>query len=47
MGGDTVFYDEVKISDLVSRAHVLKYLDGRMLFRPFKKKFKVLFGEEP
>ena len=27
-GGDTMFYDGVKISDLVSRAHILKHLYG-------------------
>ena len=34
-GGDTVFYDGVKTSDLGSRAHVLKILHGRMIFGPF------------
>ena len=34
-GGDTVFYDGVKTSDLGSRAHVLKHLHGRMIFGPF------------
>ena len=36
-GGDTVFYDGVKTSDLGSRAHVLKYLHGRMIFVHLKK----------
>ena len=34
-GGDTVFYDVVKISDLGSRAHILNILRGRMIFGPF------------
>ena len=34
-GGDTVFYDGVKTSDLGSRAHILKHLHGRMIFGPF------------
>ena len=38
-GGDTVFYDGVKISDLGSRAHILKHLHGRMIFGPFEKVF--------
>ena len=33
-GGDTVFYDGVKKSDLGSRAHALKHLYGRMIFGP-------------
>ena len=46
-GGDTVFYDGVKISDLGSGAHVLQYLYKRMIFSPFEKKsMKVLFGED-
>ena len=36
-GGDTVFYDEVKPSDLGSRAHISKHLHGRMIFGPFEK----------
>ena len=44
-GGDTVFYDGVKTSDLVSRAHILKHLHGIMVFGPFEKFYiKVLFG---
>ena len=44
-GGDTVFYDGVKTSDLGSRARILKHLHGRMIFGPFEKKsMKVLFG---
>ena len=35
-GGDTVFYDGVKTSDFVSRAHILKHLHGRMIFGPFE-----------
>ena len=38
-GGDTVFYDVVKSSELGSRAHILKHLDGRMIFVPFEKVF--------
>ena len=38
-GVDTVFYDGLKKSDFRSRAHVLKYLHGRMIFGPFEKKF--------
>ena len=34
-GGDTVFYDGVKTSDLGIRSHVLKNLHGRMIFCPF------------
>ena len=45
-GWDTVFYDRVKTSDFGSRAHVWKYLHGRMIFGPFEKSMKVLFGEE-
>ena len=37
-GGDTMFYDGVKTSDLGSRAHILKHLHGRMVFGPFWKK---------
>ena len=36
-GGDTVFYDGVKTSDLGSRAHISKHLNGRMVFGPFEK----------
>ena len=36
-GGDTVFYDGVKPSDLGSRSHVLKYLHGIIIFGPLKK----------
>ena len=43
-GGDTVFYDGVKTSNLGSRAHVLNNLHGRMIFGPFEKNpMKVLF----
>ena len=38
-GGDTVFYEEVKTSDFGSRAHILKFSHGRMIFGPFKKVF--------
>ena len=38
-GGDTVFYDGVKTSELGSRAHILKHLHGRMIFGPFEKVF--------
>ena len=44
-GGDTLFYDGVKTSHLGSRAHVLKHLNGRMIFGKFEKKtMKVIFG---
>ena len=44
-GGGTVFYDEEKTSDLGSRAHVLKHLNGIMVFGPLKRKStKVIFG---
>ena len=33
-GGDTVFYDWVKSSDLGNRDYVLKHLHGRMIFGP-------------
>ena len=36
-GGDTLFYDGVKTSDLGSRAHFLKHLHGRIIFGPFEK----------
>ena len=43
-GGATVFYDGVKKSDLGNRAHILKYLHGRMIFGSFEKCFiKILF----
>ena len=46
-GGDNVFYDGLKTSDLGSRAHILKNLHGKMIFGPFEKKsMKVLFGED-
>ena len=46
-GGDTVFYDGVKTSDLGSRAHELQHLHGRMIFGPFDFfSTKVLFGED-
>ena len=35
-GGDTVFNDRVKTSDLESRAQVLNNLHGRMIFGPFE-----------
>ena len=38
-GGDTVFYDGVKKSELGSRAYILKYLHGIMIFGPFEKVF--------
>ena len=38
-GGETVFYDGVKSSDIGSRAHILKHLHGRMVFGPFEKVF--------
>ena len=38
-GGETVFYDWVKTSDLGSRAHILKHLRGIMIFGPFEKVF--------
>ena len=36
-GGYTVFYNGVKTSCLVIRAHVLNHLYGRMIFNPFVK----------
>ena len=33
-GGDTVFYDRVKKSDLVNISHVLKHLHERIIFVP-------------
>ena len=39
-GGDTVFYDVVKTSDLGSRAHILKHLHGIMIVGPFEKVFR-------
>ena len=36
-GGDTVFYDGVKTSDLGIRSHVLKHLHGRMILGLFEK----------
>ena len=44
-GGDTVFYNVVKTSDLGSRAHILKHLHGIMIFGRFGKNFiKLLLG---
>ena len=37
-GGDTIFYDGVKTSDLISRAHVLKRLHEKMISGPSEKK---------
>ena len=37
-GGETLFYDGVKTSDLGSRSQVLKNLHGKMIFGPFGKK---------
>ena len=34
-GGDTVFYDGIKTSDLGSGSHVLKHLHGRIIFGSF------------
>ena len=36
-GGDAVFNDGVKTSDLGSRDHVFKHLHGIMIFGQFKK----------
>ena len=36
-GGEAMFYDRVKTSDLGSRAHVLKHLHERMIFFHLKK----------
>ena len=36
-GGDTVFYDGVKTSDLGNRAYALKHLHGRIIFGLFEK----------
>ena len=38
-GGDTVFYDGVKTSDLGSRTHILKHLHRRMIFSSFERIF--------
>ena len=38
-GGETVFYDEVKTSDLVSRSHILKTFHKRMIFGTFERIF--------
>ena len=35
-GGEAMFYDRVKTSDLGSRAHVLKHLHGIIIFGPFE-----------
>ena len=44
-GGDTLFYNGVKTSDLGCRAHVLKHLHGRIIFSPFElSSMEVLFG---
>ena len=44
-GGNIVFYDGFKTSDLWSRSHVLNNLHGRMIFGTFEKKsMKLLFG---
>ena len=44
-GWGTVLYYVVKTSDLGSRAYILKYLHGRMIFGPFEKiSMKLLFG---
>ena len=39
IGGGTVFYDRVKSSDLVNRAHPPKNLRGRLFFGTFEKYF--------
>ena len=39
-GGDTVFYDGVKTSDLLSRARVIKHLHGRIIFDAFEKCYR-------
>ena len=39
-GGDNVFYDGMKMSDLCSIAHVLKHLHGIMIFVSFGKKIQ-------
>ena len=36
--GDTVFYDRLNSSDLGSRSHVLKHLNGRTIFVQFEKR---------
>ena len=38
-GGDTVFYERVKHKDLVKRAHVIKYVHGRIILGPFERCF--------
>ena len=37
IGGDTVFYDEVKKSYMGSRAYIIKHLHEKMIFGPFEK----------
>ena len=47
-GGETAFYDRVKLSDLVNRAHIIKHLHDRIIVGAFEKKcMKVRFGEDP
>ena len=47
IGGDTMFFDGVKTSDLGSRADFLKHFLGILIFGPFENKsMKVLFGED-
>ena len=38
-GGFAVFYDRVKMIELVKRAHVLKHLHGRIILGPFERCF--------
>ena len=44
-GGEAVFYDGVKTSDLGSRSHILKHLYGRMIFGLFEKEIMELLFE--
>ena len=46
-GGDTMFYDGVKMRDLGNRYHILKHLYGRMILGSFENFItKVLFGDD-
>ena len=46
-GGDTVFYDVIKQTGLVKRAHVLKKLHRRIIMGQFERFYhEVLFVED-
>ena len=42
-GGDTLFYDRVKTSDLGNKYHVLKHLHERIILGPFETVFYEFF----